>query len=74
MSAYGYKQTLKGPRRYVRFTPNSGHWDIAHLQHCIRPHGGLQGGVLAVLADEDLGGAVDVEVVDHGRRRTPTGR
>jgi len=25
MSAFGYKQTLKGPRRYVRFTPNSGH-------------------------------------------------
>jgi len=25
MSAFGYKQTLKGPRRYVRFTPESGH-------------------------------------------------
>ncbi len=34
-----------------------------------RPHGGFQGGILAVLEDEDLGGVVDVEVADHECRR-----
>ncbi len=37
MSAIGYKQTLKGPRRYVRFTPNSGHSDrnsVSALHQC----------------------------------------
>ncbi len=32
----------------------------------IRPHGGLNGRVGAVALYEDVGGAVDVEVGDHG--------
>ena len=31
----------------------------------IRPHDGFNGGVLAVLFHEQVGGAVDVEVRDH---------
>ncbi len=41
---------------------------IASLEHRIRPHGGMDGRVLAVLLHEDIGGAVDVEVGGHGRR------
>ncbi len=35
----------------------------------LAPLGGFEGGVLAVLADQDAGGAVDVEVADHECRR-----
>ncbi len=38
---------------------------IPLLQHRIGPLGGLNRCVLAVLAGEELGAAVDVEVVDH---------
>ncbi len=37
----------------------------ALLEHGIGVLGGLQVGVLAVLADQDAGGAVDVEVGGH---------
>ncbi len=37
-----------------------------------RPHGSLQSSVLTVLADEDVGGAVDVEVGGHARRTSST--
>ncbi len=35
---------------------------VARLEHRVRPHGGMDRRVLAVLLHEDLGGAVDVEV------------
>ncbi len=38
---------------------------IPLLQLRIGPLGGLNRCVLTVLADEDLGGTVDVEIVDH---------
>ncbi len=31
MSAYGYKQTFQGVRQNVRFTPNSGHSEVAPI-------------------------------------------
>ncbi len=34
----------------------------ALLEHGVGPLGGLKGGLVSVLADEDGGGAVDVEV------------
>jgi hypothetical protein len=37
MSASGYKQTLKGPRRYVRFTPNSGHKRVTDFMSAFDP-------------------------------------
>ena len=37
-----------------------------------RPHGSLDRGLFAVLADENGGGAVDVEVGDHERRTSST--
>ncbi len=38
----------------------------------LAPLGGFEGGVLAVLADEHVGGAVDVEVADHECRTSNT--
>ncbi len=43
---------------------------VATVQHGVGALGSLQGGVLAVLADQDGGGAVDVEVGGHKWRRT----
>ena len=41
--------------------------DVTFREHCVRPHGGLDRGVLVVFADEDVGGAVDVQVSYHGQ-------
>ncbi len=40
--------------------------------HHVGPHGGLYSRLIAVLADEDVGGAVDVEVGGHDRRTIST--
>ncbi len=45
---------------------------VALLQHGVRPLGSLQGGARAVLADQHVGGAVDVEVGGHDRRTSST--
>ncbi len=39
--------------------------NISPVEHRIRPHGGLDRRVLAVLLHEDVGAAVDVEVGDQ---------
>ncbi len=36
MSAFGYTQTSSGQLANVRFTPNSGHSDVAGQSHVIR--------------------------------------
>ena len=36
MSAYGYKRTYSGHLANVRFTPNSGHSDVAGRWYVIR--------------------------------------
>ncbi len=40
---------------------------VAGLKHGIRPHGGMDRRVLAVVLHEEVGGAVDVEGGDHSR-------
>ncbi len=41
---------------------------VATLKHGIRPHGGMDRRVLAVLLHEGLGAALDVQVGGHGRK------
>ena len=41
--------------------------EVALVEHGIRPHGGMDRRVLAVLLHEHVGGAVDVEVGDPKR-------
>ncbi len=63
------------PRRWVRPlqllhrpqhpSPHRVAVQVADLKHGVRPHGGLDRRVLAVLLYDDAGGAVDVEVGDH---------
>ncbi len=40
---------------------------VALIEHGVRPHGGLDRRVLAVALHEDVGGAVDVEVIHEGK-------
>ena len=51
--------------------PNRVPVQVAFLKHRIRPHGGMDRRVVAVLLHEDLGGAVDVEVGDHCQNLEP---
>lgn len=45
---------------------------IGDIKQLVSPHGGVNGGFVAVLVDEDFGGAVDVEVGHQGYvRRSP---
>ncbi len=46
---------------------------VALIEHGIRPHGGVDRRVLAVLLHEDVGGAVDVEVGDHSTTGSSSG-
>jgi hypothetical protein len=48
--------------------PHSGALGVTFLKQLIRPLGRSDRGILAVLVDQQLGGAVDVEVGDQCRR------
>ncbi len=46
-------------------------FQVALIEHGIRPHGGMDWRVLAVALHEQGGGSVDVEVGDHCQKLEP---